>query len=599
VDRDFTGLVGRGKEASGILTVWGIKGGGFYTADIYGHDGEIAGDLGEVSEAIGASELIGAGEGNAGRDSAAIVLKSFPEQDSFEVEGRFLVVVTESVGGVMAASYWAGVVFEKGSAELDLREMAVEGSTAGGGEEIAAGILEVAGITGGKVYDVSVYHYSGEIGSYADYVNGVKTWMYAVGWEMPVTGGETGMELRTPGGSVFTGNSATGYLVVVTESDTDGNMEEIYVRGGVVFDNGCGRIDLSDPGTKKRDRDLLGGAMSFRAAVQGIQNGTIAPGVINLTPEAEEVSAGTGNLTAAGAWTIKGNGKVVSLRGNGRLLGAGAGVEVRLEGLTLKGSRDNLTGDGLVTVTSGGKVVMGAGAVVTDNRINSGTGAGVQVTDGVFEMEEGSEVSECVGINEGGGVSVKGGTFNLKGGEIRDNISSSGNGGGVYVSGGGSITISGGTITANSAGLNGGGVFVTGGNLRITDGVITDNTADSSGGGVYVTGGVTISATFSVLNGTADTDAGGGVSSGNVTISGTSSILNNRAGMNGGGVYGAGSVTISGTASIRNNTSGGRGGGVFCPSSSNIKDQSGTIINNTNAELYRISGNMPDDVTSN
>ena len=137
----------------------------------------------------------------------------------------------------------------------------------------------------------------------------------------------------------------------------------------------------------------------------------------------------------------------------------------------------------------------------------------------------------------GSGVYISGGTFEMYGGSITGNTAtdSKGRGGGVYVtSGGGAFKMFGGSITGNKA-TDGGGVYMIGSNSKFTmkGGSITGNTADGNGGGVYVNGG-----TFE--------------------MSGSAGITGNNVGTgkDGGGVYvnADSTFTVSGAPKITNNT---------------------------------------------
>jgi hypothetical protein len=143
--------------------------------------------------------------------------------------------------------------------------------------------------------------------------------------------------------------------------------------------------------------------------------------------------------------TISGSISPVILRGNtGSIILRGSltisGIAVTLEHITLNGGGHNV-----VTVSSGGNLVIQDGAVIT------GGGNGVVVNSGQVTMA-GGEVQN----NGGNGVQVNsGGTFGMTGGEIGGNT-----GGGVHISGGAVTKTGGGTVygtAADGAGNNANG----------------------------------------------------------------------------------------------------------------------------------------------
>ena len=263
-------------------------------------------------------------------------------------------------------------------------------------------------------------------------------------------------------------------------------------------------------------------------------------------------------------------------------------------------------------IASGGKLTL---TDCTSNpgkvtHFSDGTGSGVEVKEGTFDMYggeiTGNSASNGGGVyvwggskfdlyggkisgnkvnNDGGGVCVAAtGEFNMRGGEISGNIAAT-YGGGVYVATTGEFNMRGGTIggaaadkanKANKANY-GGGVYVdgggtlnmSGGTLNMSGGEISVNTATSNGGGVYVGGsGSTfiMNGNASITDNTAKNGGGVGVYSGaTFEMNGNASITDNTATSNGGGVYeGGGKFNMSGGASIsRNEATTGNGGGVY------------------------------------
>jgi uncharacterized repeat protein (TIGR02543 family) len=179
----------------------------------------------------------------------------------------------------------------------------------------------------------------------------------------------------------------------------------------------------------------------------------------------------------------------VSLSKNGTLFTVGSGVTLTLDSnVTLQGWSSNTAS--LVSVNSGGWLIMDTGSKIRGNTVSSSGGGGVYVrSNGTFTMEAG-EISGNSAI-VGGGVSVSSGTFIMNGGDINGNTSTSTEaavgGGGVYVTGSnGTFTMNDGNIRANLA-TRGGGVFVASGAFTMNGGVISTNSV-ALGGGVYVYG---------------------------------------------------------------------------------------------------------------
>ncbi|MDR1419395.1 MAG: hypothetical protein LBI86_03390 [Treponema sp.] len=143
---------------------------------------------------------------------------------------------------------------------------------------------------------------------------------------------------------------------------------------------------------------------------------------------------------------------------------------------------------------SSAALIMQDGAAITRNIDNAGSGSGVVVHGGSFDMNGGTIFG-----NTSGGVVVYGGSFDMSGGTI------SGNKGSGVVVDGGNFTMSGGTISGNSSYSYGGGVNVCGGSFTMDGGTISGNTAPSYGGGVFISGG--------------NFDMSGGIISGNVSSS--------------------------------------------------------------------------------
>ena len=110
-------------------------------------------------------------------------------------------------------------------------------------------------------------------------------------------------------------------------------------------------------------------------------------------------------------------------------------------------------------------------------RTQGGTGRGVYMSGGTFNMYGGEITGNLVHAGDGGGVRVKSGTFNMYGGSITKNAAreassgTGGNGGGVYVNGGTFKMNGTSKVTGNTASNgNGGGVFVNGNAIMTVSG---------------------------------------------------------------------------------------------------------------------------------
>jgi hypothetical protein len=206
---------------------------------------------------------------------------------------------------------------------------------------------------------------------------------------------------------------------------------------------------------------------------------------------------------------INGHHGTLKITSPGTLLTVGGGVTLTLQNITLEGYGSDLDPNNgpLVTIDSGGKLVLGTGAVLTGNH-SAGNAGGVWVNGGTLILNNGGMIKNMSAASpeSGGGVRVEAnGKFFMNGGILGGEDPAGGNtvsgvssGGGVYVDTGGSVDMSGGTIQYNSASAasSGGGVHLryqySSGPVvfNFYGGLITDNTAPgaSSGGGVYVGG---------------------------------------------------------------------------------------------------------------
>jgi hypothetical protein len=227
----------------------------------------------------------------------------------------------------------------------------------------------------------------------------------------------------------------------------------------------------------------------------------------------------------------------------------GDGVTLTLRNITFKGITTN--NKALITVDTGGKLVMEDGAFITGNinDTSSAYGGGVYVDGGSFEMSggeiSGNKVRGSNNLSNGGGVLMNDGSFMMTGGKISDNTAHT-SGGGVKLWSG-TFTMHGGEISNNTAD-NGGGAVSMGSNASfiMTGGKISQNEATSYGGGVESDG------TFEMSGG---------------EISGNKVNLNKGIGSSrgfGGGVYVSyGTFTMKGGKISGNNTNYLGGGGVY------------------------------------
>jgi hypothetical protein len=168
--------------------------------------------------------------------------------------------------------------------------------------------------------------------------------------------------------------------------------------------------------------------------------------------------------------------RIIRLKSNGTMFVVKSNVTFILDNnITLHGHNGN---NGNIAKIEGGTFKMNNGSTITGNM---GSGGGVYVYSGTFEMTGGTISGNGKSKSfYGGGVDVRG-TFTMSGGTITGNTAS--NGGGVYVERG-TFTMSGGTITGNTATKEGGGVYAELSTFTMNGGTISGNTAAETGGGV-------------------------------------------------------------------------------------------------------------------
>ncbi|MFP3090416.1 autotransporter adhesin family protein [Treponema sp. TIM-1] len=306
--------------------------------------------------------------------------------------------------------------------------------------------------------------------------------------------------------------------------------------------------------------------------------------------------------------TIDGGGRVLKIQEAGALITVRNGITLTLLNITLKGMDAN--NRALVRVQSGGRLILGNGAVLDHNTVTAAdsAGGGVRVEGGELVINSGAAIKNMTVTSLsgsgvfGGGVLIVTGDFTMNGGIIQDNKVSGGDGsgGGVALHRSGSIIMSGGSIQDNEVeyGRNSaGGVAISNGTgtFYLRNGSIkgNKNNMDSGvgAGGVIVTGDFFMSGADAViegnhLSGSVSSGAGGVYSTyGAFTMTDGTIKGNTVAGQGGGGVY-AKSFTMSGGI-IEGNTVTNGGAGVYLVSNSFIM-KGGVIQNNGGTGAYGV-----------
>jgi hypothetical protein len=298
-------------------------------------------------------------------------------------------------------------------------------------------------------------------------------------------------------------------------------------------------------------------------------NETVAPTTINISDGwSKGVTITLGGKTTARTVQLADTGSLLQIQGKVTFI-VGSNI-------TLKGIANNTSV--LVRANSGSTLVLKAGATITGNTRNGGSGGGVGIYEGAAFIMEGGSIANNTTDSGGGGVRVDvGGTFTMTGGSITNNTA--GEGGGLRVDG--SFTMAGGSITSNTTTNNGGGVRVNEGATFVMEGgTISDNNNTQRGGGVYA-----YKSSFTMKNGLITkntvTNEGGGVrvDNGSFIMEG-GSITDNEAQWGGGVEVYTSSFTMKG-GSITNNTATNDGGGVKMGQDGNFTMEGGSITGNT------------------
>jgi uncharacterized repeat protein (TIGR02543 family) len=227
-------------------------------------------------------------------------------------------------------------------------------------------------------------------------------------------------------------------------------------------------------------------------------------------------------------------------------------VKVTIENLTItRGYAESGNGGGIF-VNNNSNVVIGKGALITDNNCSKdldhaigGYGGGVYVAPYAnLSLTSEGLISENAAVNGGGVFVAENATFNMDGGLITRNIAS--NGGGVCVANGATLTMTNGQIARNIADDDGGGIF-TEGTFTMTGGTIGGSEDDANtaknGGGILcysaTIGGKSTENRPEISYNTANNNGGGvaavEANSGTITI--TNAIISNNTADKGGGLY--------------------------------------------------------------
>jgi len=238
-------------------------------------------------------------------------------------------------------------------------------------------------------------------------------------------------------------------------------------------------------------------------------------------------------------------------------------VNLCLNGQTISGS---------ITVGSGAKLTL-TDCTGTGKLQGSGSGSGVSINGGTFNLYEGTITGFVNGVEIGSHNDIQtGSSFTMYGGAITGNEAGSSAGGGVFLIGttnsdvtAPSFTMHGGTISNNTAGASdggGGGVYV-GEKCSFTmdGGTITGNTAtNGNGGGIYIhmlanvtiSGGEITNNKAPAKNNTSYGHGGGIYSESGVTVKNVT-ITGNNSNFEGGGIYGNGTIALTDATVTGNN----------------------------------------------
>jgi len=302
------------------------------------------------------------------------------------------------------------------------------------------------------------------------------------------------------GGKIYNNKSKNGagvYIADGTVEMSNGSIElnESILNGGGIYIGGNGQFKMTG-GTINNNKSTTGdgGAIYLTDGSIEMTNGTIESNESNLNGGGISIG-GSGTFTMDGGTISKNS----SNTGNGGGIYIANGNIIINDGDIKKNKSYSTTGGlgGGICVSSG-NITMYDGNIEENEAINGG---GFYLTQGTFEIQNGSSIRKNKAENGGGGY-VLDGVFNLTGGNTSDNIATE-NGGGYFIINTETSNLSNGIINNNTA-KNGGGFYQTQTNENITTTTLSgtcyvnNNTAtNGNGGGVYVDGG----STFRIISG--------------------------------------------------------------------------------------------------
>jgi hypothetical protein len=344
-------------------------------------------------------------------------------------------------------------------------------------------------------------------------------------------------------GTVYTAvvalNAAPGYTFT-------GMGQNVFTHGdgSAVNAAGSGTVTIAFPSTASATYQVItsfgpveteGSALKMMTEKKDDNNLTIdLPG--GVTEELTPGAALTAGSNSPAKVIINGHGRVLTIRNTGTLLTVGSGVTLTLRNITLLGKSGNNAP--LVRVQHGGKLILGEGVTLKDNKTTADAG-GAWVNGGELVLNYGAVIKGMAAQRGGGALIDAGGTLSMNSGSIDSNEVSGVNAGGGVLVMNGSFNMYSGTIQSNTtaAANSGGGVLIMPNvgypavyqvDFNMYGGIIQWNhaAADESGGGVLVEDG-----SFNMYGGTiqsnttAAANSGGGVlSKGHFTMAGTAKI---------------------------------------------------------------------------
>ena len=313
--------------------------------------------------------------------------------------------------------------------------------------------------------------------------------VYVNGGTFEMLGGKIYDNTAINGGGVFVNSGS----VTITNGSIENNLSSL--NGGGISIGGTGTFTL-DGGVISNNQTTSGdgGGIYLESGTVAMTNGSIENNKSSLNGGGVAIG-GSGTFTMSGG-EIKQN---VTLTGNGGgIYIANGNIQIN-DGIIKENKSVNSTGGlgGGICVSSG-SILMNDGTIENNEAKNGG---GFYLTQGTFEIKNGSLISKNKAENGAGGYVVSG-EFNLTGGTTSNNIATS-NGGGYYIVDTETVDLSNGIISNNEA-KNGGGFYQTQTSEHITSTTLSgtcyvnNNVArDGNGGGIYVDGG----SVFRIVNG--------------------------------------------------------------------------------------------------